>query len=145
MSNIQNRLKLIQKKINFIQNICAKNGSITRALEDEENSRASILMHLTSIAEQFDKLAKDAEFDTLSKFDKNDLKGSYDVRNYIAHDYEGINLAIIELIIREKLPKMKLIIEKELTKNWFSCSIEQRRKTQKIITAFSLLKQFSNY
>ncbi|SMP88649.1 Uncharacterized conserved protein, contains HEPN domain [Epsilonproteobacteria bacterium SCGC AD-311-C15] len=117
MSNIQNRLKLIQKKINFIQNICAKNGSITRALEDEENSRASILMHLTSIAEQFDKLAKDAEFDTLSKFDKNDLKGSYDVRNYIAHDYEGINLAIIELIIREKLPKMKLIIEKELTKN----------------------------
>lgn len=114
MSKAQNRLETIEKKINFIQNICTKSGSIVKALEDEENSRASILMHLTSIAEQFDKLSKDAEFEILSKFDKSDLKGSYDVRNYIAHDYEGINLAIIELIIREKLPKMKLIIEKEL-------------------------------
>ncbi|MEA1918048.1 MAG: HepT-like ribonuclease domain-containing protein [Campylobacterota bacterium] len=116
MYDAKNRLEVIYKKIVFIQNICAKNGSITKALEDEESSRASILMHLTSIAEQFDKLSKDAEFEILSKFDKSDLKGSYDVRNYIAHDYEGINLAIIELIIREKIPKMKFIIEEILGK-----------------------------
>lgn len=47
-----------------------------------------ITIHLTSIAEQFDKLSKDGEFKILSKFDKNDLKGSYDIRNYIVHDYE---------------------------------------------------------
>jgi uncharacterized protein with HEPN domain len=68
-------------------------------------------MHLTSIAEQFDKLSKDAEFEILSKFDKADLKGSYDIRNYIVHDYEGINLYVIEKVIREKLPKIKTIIE----------------------------------
>jgi len=31
----------------------------------------------------------------------------YDVRTYIAHDYEGINLSIIEWIIRDGLPKFK--------------------------------------
>ena len=40
----------------------------------------------------------------------------YDVRTYIAHDYEGVNLAIVEWIIRNGLPKFKeecnLIIKK---------------------------------
>ena len=66
MSNPYDRLKVIQKKINFIETICQEDGSITKALSDEKRSRASILMHLTSIAEQFNKLAEDAEFDLLS-------------------------------------------------------------------------------
>lgn len=111
MSNFHSRLRTIQKKIDFIESICKEDGSITNALSDEKRSRASILMHLTSIAEQFNKLSEDAEWDILSKFDKNDLKGSYDVRNYIAHDYEGINLSVIEHIIRDKLPKIKAIID----------------------------------
>jgi hypothetical protein len=45
------RVKLIQKKIIFIQNIVQIKGSIITALEDEENTRAVILTHLTSIAE----------------------------------------------------------------------------------------------
>jgi len=28
-------------------------------------------------------------------------------RNYIAHDYEGVNKQIIEMIIREQLPLLK--------------------------------------
>ena len=110
MSRPIDRLELILKKINFIETICDEDGSITNALNDEKRSRASLLMHLTSIAEQFNKLSEAAEYDILSQFDKNDLKGSYDVRNYIAHDYEGINLSIIEHIIRDKLPKIKAII-----------------------------------
>ena len=115
MSNPQNRLKTIYKKINFIETICEEDGSITTALKDEKRSRASILMHLTSIAEQFNKLSEDAEFEILSKFEKNDLKGSYDVRNYIAHDYEGVNLSVIEHIIRDKLPKIKVVTENLLS------------------------------
>ena len=110
MSDPKHRLEVIKKKIEFIESICLEDGNITASLLDEKRSRASILMHLTSIAEQFHKLSEDAEFEILSQFDKEDLKGSYDVRNYIAHDYEGINLSIIEHIIREKLPKMKKII-----------------------------------
>ncbi|MEA3418965.1 MAG: hypothetical protein U9Q90_06150 [Campylobacterota bacterium] len=47
------RIKLIEKKIGFINNIVNEKGSVIEALEDEQNSRASVLMHLTSIAEQF--------------------------------------------------------------------------------------------
>ena len=111
MSKAHDRLKVIYKKIGFIESICHEDGSITKALLDEKRSRASILMHLTSIAEQFGKLSDEAEFEILSRFDKSDLKGSYDIRNYIAHDYEGVNLSVIEKIIRDKLPKLKTVIE----------------------------------
>lgn len=111
MSKSTDRLAVILKKINFILNICEKSGGIVNALEDEEGSRASIMMHFTSIAEQFDKLSKEGEIDILSRFDKRDLKGSYDIRTYIVHDYEGINLAVLESVIRDKLPKIKATAE----------------------------------
>jgi len=111
MSKVTHRLQTILKKITFIENIITEKGSIVKALEDEQNSQASILMHLVSIAEQFDKLAKDGEFEILAHFDKEDLKGAYDIRTFIAHDYEGVNLSVIEFVIRAKLPKMKKVIE----------------------------------
>jgi len=73
-----------------------------------------MMMHFTSIAEQFDKLSKEGEFELLKEFDKRDLKGVYDVRNYIVHDYEGLNLAILEKVIREKLPIIKSVVKKLL-------------------------------
>ena len=82
-------------------------SAITKALDDVITSRAAILMHLMVIAEQFDKLKKEHADDLLSSFDDQDIKGMYDVRTYIAHDYEGVNLAIIEWIIRNGLPKFK--------------------------------------
>ena len=54
-------------------------GSITTALEDSITSRPAILMHLTAIAEQFNKLKQE----------------------------HGVNLAIVEWIIRNGLPKFK--------------------------------------
>ncbi|MEA3554550.1 MAG: hypothetical protein U9R39_09190 [Campylobacterota bacterium] len=69
-------------------------------------------MHLTAIAEQFNKLKQSHSTDILKNFDKEDLKGLYDVRTYIAHDYEGINLAIIEWIIRFGLSKFKIQCQK---------------------------------
>jgi len=68
------RVEVIEKKINFIQAIVKEKGSIQKALEDEQNSRASILMHLTSIAEQFDKLLHNGELELLSYFKKEDIK-----------------------------------------------------------------------
>jgi len=107
MSKALRRIKHIDKKIGFIQEIVEQSGGITEALKDEKSARAAILMHLTSIAEQFDKLAKESEFEILSHFDKRDLKGTYDIRTFIAHDYEGVNLAIIESVIRNRLPHLK--------------------------------------
>ncbi len=111
------RIEIIKKKIEFIQNIVSEKGSVVKALEDEQNARASILMHLTSIAEQFDKLLHSGELDILSNFEKQDIKGSYELRNFIAHDYEGIDFHIIEDVIVERLPIIlkdvnKIILEK---------------------------------
>jgi uncharacterized protein with HEPN domain len=117
MSKTRGRLVLIRKKIAFIDEIVSQKGTVTAALEDEKVSRAAILMHLTTIAEQFDKLAKEGAFEILQAFDRRDLKGAYDMRNYIVHDYEGINLAIIDEVIRTKLPVMKRTIEHILNRD----------------------------
>ena len=101
------RVKLILVKIDFILDIC--NIGIVKALEDEKITRPAIMMHLTSIAEQFSKI-KDTKI--LNNFDDEDVKGAIDTRNFIAHDYEGINLPIIEFIIRERLP----ILQNEINK-----------------------------
>jgi uncharacterized protein with HEPN domain len=108
------RIKIINKKIDFIHAIVHENGSIAKALEDEQNARASILMHLTSISEQFDKLLHNGELELLAHFEKQDIKGSYELRNFIAHDYEGVDLYIVEGVIKERLPIIKLAIEKIL-------------------------------
>jgi uncharacterized protein with HEPN domain len=41
-------------------------------------------------------------------------QGAYAVRNFIAHDYEGINLDLIENIIRNLLKPLKEELLKEL-------------------------------
>ncbi len=101
------RVQTIAKKIDFIQQIVQDKGSIVTALEDEVQSRAAILMHLTAIAEQFDKLLHEGELELLSHFEKQDIKGSYDLRNFIAHNYEGVDLFVVEDIIKERLPVIK--------------------------------------
>ncbi len=69
-------------------------------------------MHLASIAEQFDKLLHSGELEVLSHFDKEDIKGSYELRNFIAHDYEGVDFGIVEDVIRERLPLIYRACEK---------------------------------
>ena len=101
------KIYLILEKIEYIEQVIQKKNGIVSALEDYIISRPAILMHLTTIAEQFNKLKQEHASDILSEFDNGDIKGMYDVRTYIAHDYEGVNLAIVEWIIRNGLPKFK--------------------------------------
>ncbi len=101
------KIYLILEKIDYVEQIIENSGSIIKALEDSVTQRPAILMHLAVIAEQFNKLKQAHADDILNAFDNRDIKGMYDVRTYIAHDYEGVNLAIIEWIIRNGLPKFK--------------------------------------
>ncbi len=68
-------------------------------------------MHLIAIAEQFQRLQDQQEYVLLSRFEKEDIRGAFAVRNFIAHDYEGVNMALIEGVIRSYLPKIKHVIE----------------------------------
>jgi len=104
-------LELITDKIEKIETIVSRYNSIVAALEDETLARPAILMHLVSIAEQFGRLQSAMEYEILSQFDKEDIRGAFAIRNFIAHDYEGVNLAIVENVIRTYLPHIKTIIE----------------------------------
>lgn len=106
------RIASILQKIEAIEYISQNIGSITQALDEEKMARPAILMHLIAISEQLDKISKSDE----SIFAPKDIKGAYSVRNFIAHDYDGINLAIVEKVIREHLPKIKHICKEFLNK-----------------------------
>lgn len=106
MSKDKRRIETIIEKISHIQNIVLKfDSKISKALEDREVFRPAILMHLVAIAEQFDKLRKENS-QIIKYFPANDLKGIYDVRTFIAHDYDGVDLSIIETAIRYGLPDL---------------------------------------
>ena len=103
------RLHSVRGKIETIYTIVERHGSITNALSDLEGQPA-ILMLLVAISEQFSKLQKNNST-LLDSFNPEDVKGLISVRNYIAHDYDGLNLLIIEDDLRENMPKILDIIK----------------------------------
>ena len=64
-------------------------------------------MCIMQIGETLNKLSPDLQ----QKYPQLPIKQSYLTRNYIAHDYEGVNKQIIEMIIREQLPLLKTQIQ----------------------------------
>jgi len=94
------KLEFIVEKIDDILFFRSKFDSIEELLNDKMGYDAT-LMALLQIGETINKL-KDAPFS-----DKLPVKGAYNVRNFIAHDYEGVNKVIIEDIIRKFLPELK--------------------------------------
>ncbi len=107
---MKNRLESILLKIEDIEFfIEQKDGKIMLALEDRI-LKPAIRMQIISIAEQFNKLKEENEFELLSKIDKNDLKGINAVRNFIAHDYDSVDDEILEIVLRVHIPKLRLQI-----------------------------------
>lgn len=74
-----------------------------KALESRIGKHA-LLMCLMQIGETLHKI-QDEEIR-----EKLPVKGSYDVRNFIAHDYEGVDLGLIDNILRYLIPELKVTI-----------------------------------
>ncbi len=105
------RLENILQKMDDLEYfIEQKDGKIISALEDRI-LKPAIRMQIISIAEQFYKLKEENEFELLSQFDKEDLKGINAVRNFIAHDYDSVDDKIIEIVLRVHMPKIKIQVE----------------------------------
>jgi len=101
------KIEFILKMIDEIEGYKAELGSIESMLENKMAFNAT-LMNLLQIGE------------TLNKLDKNilrnsglleDAKGAYKTRNFIAHDYEGVNKAVIEDILRNHLSRLKTLLK----------------------------------
>ena len=101
-------LEFILLMCNHIEEYISEFEHITKMLENHKNYNAT-LMCLLQIGETLNKLHDNYPF-----LEKEDIKGAYDVRNFIAHDYMGVDLGLIEYILREKIPLLKQSIEKIL-------------------------------
>ena len=106
----KSKLEFILQMIDDIEYIIAQhNGIITDALS-HRISKPAVLMSLLQIGETLGKMRFDNEL--LNEY----AKGAYNVRNFIAHDYEGVNMAIIENIVRTMLTPLKMAIQEELSR-----------------------------
>jgi len=111
------RLYSILEKIEYIEQNINTKGSIYQALEDAVTTRPAILMLLAGISEQFSKLRQNNAEELLVYFEDNDLKGMQDIRNFIAHEYDGVDLPIIEWVLEHVLPKLKIQLHKAIAEN----------------------------
>jgi len=81
------KIEFVLEMIKNIETVCQRHKGIHEALEDEVEGRAAILIFLMQIGETLKKLHSD---DIAMYGLETEIKGAYDVRNFIAHDYEGL-------------------------------------------------------
>lgn len=98
------KVAFVLEMIENIEIVCERHKGISHALEDEVEGRAALLMFLMQIGEALKKIDSD---DLLAYNLDREIKGAYDVRNFIAHDYEGVNVIVIEEILKDNLPELK--------------------------------------
>jgi len=97
------KVDFILEMISNIEKIVKRHNGIIKALDDYEGKMA-IMMGLLQIGESLNRIDKEY----LEKYDLiEDTKGAYNVRNFIAHDYDGVNMTVVEDIIRIYLPRLK--------------------------------------
>jgi len=112
MSKDKIKAEFILEMIGRIEIIVSRHNGVINSLKDIEGQMA-ILMAIAQIGETLKKI----DDNILKKYDLlDDKEGAYYTRNYIVHDYEGINLAYIENIIRVYIPKLKKKIKKIIEK-----------------------------
>ena len=95
------KLKFILEKIEDLLSYKDDFQSIEALLNSKIGFDASN-MCIMQIGETLNKLTPQLQ----EKYTHLPIKESYLTRNYIAHDYEGVNKLIIEMIIREQLPQL---------------------------------------
>lgn len=98
------KIEFVLKMINNIEILIQRHKTITAVLQDEIEAKPALLMALMQIGETFNKI----DDSLLVKYHLQvESKGSYSVRNFIAHDYEGVDLGLVESVVRLHLPELK--------------------------------------
>ncbi len=101
--SLKAKIDFIIEMIEKIEKIVQRHNSIVNALEDFEGQMV-ILMGVAQIGETLHKL--DETF--LEKYNLlEDKNGAYYTRNYIVHNYDGVDLYLIEDLVVQYLPTLK--------------------------------------
>ena len=98
--------KSLLAKIDFILEMCQnineivkRHKGVVKAINDFEG-----IMGIAQIGETLKKI----DDEILEKYDlQKDKEGAYYTRNYIVHDYEGVDLAYVETIVRDYIPQLE--------------------------------------
>ena len=102
------KIEFMLEMCDNIDKIVHRHGGIVKALEDYEGEMA-ILMGIAQIGETLKKI----DDNIVEQYDlQTEKEGAYYTRNYIVHDYEGVDIAFIETIIRVHLPLLRKKLEK---------------------------------
>lgn len=101
--NDRDRLEFILTIIEDIEFALTEFNGIVNSL-NHRVIKHSILMCLMQIGENLNKLNDEILKKELS------ARGAYATRNFIAHNYEGVDLGVIEDILRDDLPNLKIKI-----------------------------------
>jgi len=103
------KVAFVLEMIENIETVCKRHSGVSKALDDEVEGRAALLMYLLQIGESLKKIGSE---DIVKYNLDREIKGAYDVRNFIAHDYEGVNIIVIEEILKDNLPELKIKMQK---------------------------------
>src|SRR3990167_789660 len=98
------KLEFIIEMIENIEEITKRHNGIVKTLEDFEGQMA-VLMGISQIGETLKKIDEET---VMQHNLKDDRDGAYYTRNYIVHDYEGVDLGLVENLIRVYLPQLKI-------------------------------------
>jgi uncharacterized protein with HEPN domain len=108
MYNDKKRLEFVLEKIEDALGFRDEFESIENLLNSKMGYDAT-LMCIVQIGETLKKKFSPEFYEKYK--DMLPIDQSYWTRNYIAHDYEGVSKQIIEMLLREHLPKLKYDIE----------------------------------
>jgi uncharacterized protein with HEPN domain len=101
------KLENIKKYITDIAKIIKNHGDIQKTLSDTEGQYA-IFMCLTQIGEILSRIENEKYREVLS------VREVRDFRNIIVHDYDTLDLMIVEKILLEDLPGLEITVNKLL-------------------------------
>jgi uncharacterized protein with HEPN domain len=107
----------VWENLKKIDALIKKYKKVSILLEDDLLGKPAVLMFLMQIGETLNSINKKYP-DLIEAYDLQiEAKGSYNVRNFIAHDYEGVNLALIEKVLKEDLEVLKKKIKRLINDN----------------------------
>jgi uncharacterized protein with HEPN domain len=102
------KIAFMLEMIRRIETIIERHGNVIRALEDCEGELA-LYMAISQIGETLRKLS-DATIQRLRL--EEERRYAYATRNYIVHDYDGVDRHIVEDVILTHLPLLKTKLQK---------------------------------
>ena len=106
------RLKLIDKRIAAIFTIIDRHGSIEEVLNDDVEALPAIFMLLISSVEHLDNL----DSKVLEYFKEIDLDAIRGLSEFSSFDSEGVDLSLMEDILKNDISKIQKIIDHILVK-----------------------------